>query len=50
MEEGYLSYKETDGNKKNVLWYLQKLDDVAGSKHPMSDGELVWLRRRKIRS
>ena len=35
---------------KNVLWYLQKLDDVAGSKDPMSNGELVWLRRRKIRS
>ena len=33
------------------MWaYLQELDDIASSKHSMSNGEFEGLRRRKIRS
>ena len=31
-----------------MLCYLQELDDVAGSKDSMSNGELEWISGRKI--
>lgn len=29
--------------------YLQQLNNVASTEHSMSNGELDWLRRRKVR-
>jgi len=57
MESGLVKHKATKRKiKKPVLvnawcvWYLQELDDVAGSKDSMSNGEFEGISGREIGS